>query len=69
MQEHISEAIEVKIETLRKKEEDLKLKTGELLKTREQSAEILLGRMTDAEQTVSQDSFDAISDNRKKVGQ
>lgn len=67
MQEHISEAIEIKVVTLRKKEEDLKLKAGELLKTREQSAEILLGRMTDAEQTVSQDSFDAISDNKKKV--
>lgn len=67
MQEHISETIEMNIETLRKKEEDLKLKAGELLKTRELTAETLRERITDAEQTVSQDSFDAISDNKKKV--
>jgi len=69
MREQISAAVEMKIQTLRKEEEDLKMKAGELLKTGELSAESLLESITDAEQTVSQDSFDAISDNKKKVGQ
>lgn len=67
MREQISAAVEMKIQTLRKEEEDLKMKAGELLKTGELSAESLLESITDAEQTVSQDSFDAISDNKKKV--
>ena len=69
MPEHISAAVDVKIQTLRGEEQELKAKAGELLKTGELSAESLAERITDAEQTVSQDSFDAISDNKKKVGQ
>ena len=62
-------AVAMKIQALRIEEGNLKVKAGELLKTGELSAEALLESITDAEQTVSQDSFDAISDNKRKVGQ
>lgn len=67
MQEQISMAVAMKIQALRIEEGNLKVKAGELLKTGELSAEALLESITDAEQTVSQDSFDAISDNKRKV--
>jgi len=67
MQQKISEATEMKIQTLRIQEENLKLQAGELLKSGEFSVETLLEKITEAENTVSKDSFDAISDNRKKV--
>jgi len=69
MRDNISVAVELKIQALRTEEEDLKMKADELLETGELSAESLLESITDAEQTVSQDSFDAISDNKNKVGQ
>jgi hypothetical protein len=61
-------AVEVKIQTLRVEQENLNVKAGELLKKGELSAETLLQRITDAEQTASKDSFGAISENKKKVG-
>jgi hypothetical protein len=59
----------LKIQTLRAKEYSQKLKADELLKEGEASFENLLEMITDAEQTISKDSFDAISENKKKVGQ
>jgi len=59
----------MKTQTLRIEEENLKLQAGELLKRGELSVETLLEKITDAEHTVSKDSFDVISDNRKKVRQ
>jgi hypothetical protein len=59
----------VKIQTLRVEQENLNVKAGELLQKGELSAETLLRSIRDAEQTVSKDSFDAISENKKKVGQ
>jgi len=59
----------MKIQTLRKEEENLKMQAGELLKRGELSVETLLRNITEAEHKVSKDSFDAISDNKKKVGQ
>ena len=69
MEQRISAEVKLKIQTLRTEEENLKLEVGELLKTGEISFEVLLERIRDTEKTVSKDSFDAISDNRKKVGQ
>jgi hypothetical protein len=69
MQQHITTAVELKIQALRAEEETLKLKAGEMLKEGELSVETLLESITDAEQTVSKDSFDTISENKKKVGQ
>jgi hypothetical protein len=69
MQQQISAAVEMKIQTLRIQEENLKLQAGELLKSGEFSVETLLEKITETENTVSKDSFDAISDNRKKVRQ
>jgi len=45
------------------------MQAGELLKRGELSVETLLRNITEAEHKVSKDSFDAISDNKKKVGQ
>ncbi|GFG29142.1 hypothetical protein Cfor_00212, partial [Coptotermes formosanus] len=67
LKEHINVAVEVKIQTLRVEQENLNVKAGELLKKGELSAETLLQRITDAEQTASKDSFGAISENKKKV--
>jgi len=67
MQQQITTAVEYKIQTLRVEEESLKLKTGELLKEGELSFEALLQRITDAQHTISKDSFDAIPENKKKV--
>ena len=69
MDQHISAAIDMKIQALRIEEENLKVKTSELLKTADFSFETLLEKIRVAEHTVSKDSFDAISDNKKKVGQ
>jgi hypothetical protein len=69
MQQQISTDFELKIQALRVEEESEKLKVDELLKEGEVSAEALLERITDTEQTVSKDSFDAISENKKKVRQ
>jgi len=69
VEQRISAEVKLKIQTLRTEEENLKLEVGELLKTGEISFEVLLERIRDTEKTVSKDSFDAISDNRKKVGQ
>jgi hypothetical protein len=62
-------AVEVRIQSLRAEQENLKEKSNELLKKGEVSVENLLERITDAEQTVSKGSFDAIFENKKKVGQ
>jgi hypothetical protein len=69
MEQHISVAVDMKVQTLRVEEEILKKKASELLKTGELSVETLLEKITVAEHTVSKDSFDVISDNKKKVGQ
>lgn len=67
LQGQISAAVEVKIQTLRKEEENMKGKAEELIKEGDISAEALLERITEAERTVSKDSFDAIPENKKKV--
>jgi len=66
MQQHVSAAVDMKIQTLRIEDENLKMKASELLKTRELSVETLPERVTVTEDTVSKDSFDAISNNNKK---
>ena len=67
MQGQIGAAVDVKIQTLRKEEENMKAKAEELITEGDISAEALLERITEAERTVSKDSFDAISENKKKV--
>lgn len=70
LRQHIDLAVEVKIQTLRVKQEELNVKANELLKQGEESIENLLGRIRDTEQTVSKGpDFDAISENKKKVVQ
>jgi hypothetical protein len=69
MEQKIGVAIDLKIQSLRVEEENLKVQVSELLKTGELSVETLLEKITVAEQTVSKDSFEAISNNKKKVGQ
>jgi len=65
MQQHISVAVDMKIQTLRIEEENLKVKASELLKTGELSVETLPESVTVGEHTVSKDSIDAIFDKNK----
>jgi hypothetical protein len=68
LKQHIDLAVEVKIQTLRVEQENMKVKANELLKQGEESTTNLLGRIRDTEEIISKGpDFDAISENRNKV--